>query len=326
MRALKCLIVFACITAFAACGGRTAPTASDPQSTTDASVNNQTTQDAAITASDATTANDDAHTATSDAQITSDGAQAADANTPVDGNTPPDSSVPPSDSSIPTSDATPSNDTITGQVVVEVAPATQVAGDTITVTIRNDTNAVVFLKGCPTVVFERRHDGTWNAEDVDRYCIWEGTAVAIEPGQTETRNTFISAAGVWRANVLYGIGCAADHTLSSAGCDSHDNAFSAPFVITSSAVTTALCQTIAETYATLIGPSRLCNPFNENACKTLAGADLVCQCPIYVNDDSVLSFAADAWSALNCASALPCDTTCPAGTPATATCVNGICQ
>ena len=140
--------------------------------------------------------------------------------------------------------------------------------------------------------------------------------------QSVAQQTHFDLPGSWRLAVGYGTGCKPDVPLSGAACTGHDVARSLPVELTTDRTT---CDKVHQRYKAALENALQCNPaVNALQCQTMIQSDLICGCPIYVNDDRVARRHQQRWDELGCGLIYPsCDADC--AIPPEATCVDGVC-
>ncbi len=105
-----------------------------------------------------------------------------------------------------------------------------VPGDTVSISLQNDTGGPIFLPGCHPFEVEEFREETYLRIKREP-CRWEGNAVKLEPGTHEFtyQTTEEDAERIFRVSVAYGTGCRDNSALSRAKCSEFGSAVTASF-------------------------------------------------------------------------------------------------
>lgn len=114
---------------------------------------------------------------------------------------------------------------------VEVDKSRYASGDTIRVTLRNDSAEPVYLDGCSQFYLASKADSIWQLQPFV-VCVWEGFAVEVAPN-SRLQQSFPARdhRGVFRiAAPVYTI-CQPGKPISQAECNDREVLFSSEFMI-----------------------------------------------------------------------------------------------
>lgn len=211
-----------------------------------------------------------------------------------------------------------------GKVTVYTDKTSYGMSEVVTGTVHNGTSHSIFLPGCG--IFDREHmeQGSWANKGPSLICAWEGEAVEVKPGAIESQEAGFHLPGTWRLSLRYGVGCTPGPgiPLGGAGCTSFETAVSPQVQVK---VDQATCDKLNQSYINKLEKARQCDEsINTPQCLTMVQPDLICGCPIYVNDASVLKPYEEKWQDWGCAAIYPpCGIKCVP--PAPMACVNDTC-
>ncbi len=210
-----------------------------------------------------------------------------------------------------------------GKVTVTTNRLSFATGEQAQGTVHNGTSGSVFLPGCS--IFNREikgAQGKWVDRGPVAVCGWEGNAMELKPGASETRVVTFGQSGSWRLSLTYGLGCKKKKPMNAANCASSKVAVSPPVTV---ATDKATCEELNKQYRAQLSEAKKCiSDINMPQCQAKVSGDLSCGCPLFVNNASTLNKLSQQWTSLNCHKLMPpCGIKC--SPPAPAGCINNVC-
>jgi hypothetical protein len=92
------------------------------------------------------------------------------------------------------------------------------AGDVGTAVFHNLLSTTVYLPGCSPYTFEQFAGDAWRDRGTDIFCVWEGFALPVDPGENVRFGFYAPREpGLWRLRVVVGLGCSPGSPLSACG-------------------------------------------------------------------------------------------------------------
>lgn len=198
-------------------------------------------------------------------------------------------------------------------VTVTTNSLTYALHNAVEITIWNGTSQSIFLESCPTWTWQALEAGHWI--DVGSSPCQVLAVTEVRAGERISGKTARAGLpGTRRIKVPFGIGCSAASTLDQAGCQSRNQAFSAPATFTT---TVADCVAFDQDYQRNVKESGFCNPsLSKPQCTIKIASALRCSCDTFVNGSAEgAQDLASQWAAAGCSTIAglpPCGIRCPA--------------